>query len=92
MKNVDFLVKRVVHFNKIIKMSIKFNIVIFFKLRDNNLSIDRDFIFVLKRIDRLKSENDVLLYIVDAYIAIVHVINVNSKNIYLLKNSKLNII
>ena len=91
-KNIDFSIKRVVRFSNVIKILIKFNIVIFFKLRDNNLFIDRDFIFVLKKINRLKSENDVLLYIVDVYIAIVHVININSKNIYLLKNSKLNII
>ena len=91
-KNVDLLVKRVVHFNNVIKVLTKFNIAIFFKLRDNSLFIDRDFIFVLKKINRLENEDDVLLYIVDVHIAIVHVININLKNIYLFKNSKLNII
>ena len=91
-KNIDSSIKRVVRFDKTIKILTKFNIVISFKLCNNSLSIDRDFIFVSKRIDRLENKNDILLYIVDIYIAIVYIINVNLKNIYLFKNSKLNII
>ena len=55
-KNIDFLIKRVVRFSDVIKILIKFNIVIFFKLRDNSLFIDRDFIFVFKKINRLKTK------------------------------------
>ena len=45
-KSVDFLIKRVVRFSNVTKISFRFNIIISFKLRDkDSLFVDRDFMF-----------------------------------------------
>ena len=52
--NANSQIKRVVHVNEIIKISIKSIFTISFKLRDkNNLFIKRDFMFTSTRIERL---------------------------------------
>ena len=92
-KNDDFSIKRVIRVNNVTKISTRFNITISFKLRDkNSLSIDRNFMFIFQRIDRLKFVDDVLLYIVDVRIFVIQIMNVNTKKIFIFKNNKLNII
>ena len=92
-KNVDFSIKKIIRFNNATKISIRFNIIISFKLRDKNiLSIERDFMFIFQRIDRLNFVDDVFSHIVDVYTFVIHVMNVNIEEIFIFKNSKLNII
>ena len=92
-KNVDFSMKRMMRFNNVTKISTRFNITISFKLRDkNSLSTNRNFMFTSQRIDRLKIVDDVFSHIVNVYISIVQVMNVNTENVFIFKNSKLDII
>ena len=93
MKNVDSIIKRVTRARSVVTIFVKFNIVIFFKFREKkSLSIDRDFMFVSQRIDRLKNKNDILSYIIDANTIVVLIQNANSKNVFILKFSKLSIV
>ena len=91
-KNVDSFVKRVARFSEITKISIKFKTIIAFKLREKKLSIERDFMFVSSKIDRLKAKDDIFSYIIDANIVVVLIYNANLKNVFFLKNSKLSVI
>ena len=92
-KNVESTINRVTRVNNVIKISIKFNTTISFKLRDKKkLFIDRDFIFVFQRIDRLKIDDDMLSHIIDVHIAIVLIQNINFENVYFFKNNKLKIV
>ena len=86
--NIDLSIKRIVRVNSIIKISIKFNVTISFKLRDKNnvLSIERNFMFVSKRIDRLNKNDDVLSHIINFVIENVLINNANTKNVFLFKN------
>ena len=71
-KNVESTINRVIRVNNVIKISIKFNTTISFKLRDKKkLFIDRDFMFIIQRIDRLKIDDNVLSHIIDVYIVII---------------------
>ena len=92
-KNDDFSIKRVIRINNNTKISTRFNIIISFKLRDkNSLFIDRNFMFISQRIDRLKFVDDVFSHIVDVRIFVIQIMNVNTKKIFIFKNNKLNII
>ena len=51
-KNIDLIIKRKTRAFNVIIIFVKFNTIIFFKLREKNtLSINRDFMFVLQRIN-----------------------------------------
>ena len=70
--NRDILIKRITKINDAIKISIYSIIIISFKFRDKfDLSNDKNFMFVFKRIDRLNVENDIIFHIVDVYIVVV---------------------
>ena len=88
--NTNLSIKRVVRVNEIIKISIKSTTTISFKLRDkNSLSIEHDFMFTSSRIERLNHDEDVLSHIIDAHIEIMQMHNINSKDVYILKNTRL---
>ena len=88
--NTNSSIKRVVRVNEIIKISIKSITTISFKLRDkNSLFIERDFMFTSLRIERLNHDKDVLSHIIDVHIEIVQMHNINSKNVYIFKNTRL---
>ena len=92
-KNADFLMKRMIRFSNVTKISTRFSITISFKLRDkDSLSTNRDFMFTTQRIDRLKIVDDVFFHIVDTYISIVQIMNVSIENVFIFKNNKLDII
>ena len=86
--NMNSSIKRVVRVSVVTKISIKFNVIISFKMRDKNnaLSIERDFMFVFKRIDRLKKNDDVLSHIINVVIEIVLINNVSIENVFISKN------
>ena len=87
--NTNSSIKRVVRVNEIIKISIKSITTISFKLRDkNNLFIERDFMFTSSRIERLNHDEDVLSHIIDVHIEIMQMHNINSKNVYIFKNTR----
>ena len=91
--NRDTSIKRIIKASDVIKISVHSVIIISFKLRDKfDLSNDKNFMFVFKRVDRLSVENNIMFHIVDAYIVVVQIRNANSNNIYLLKNIKLKIV
>ena len=75
-------VKRMVRSKGAVKIPANFNSIIPFEFRD--------FIFVFKKIYQLGNNGDVFSYIVDVYTAMVQVININTENVYSLKNNKLN--
>ena len=54
--------------------------------------IDRDFMFILQRINRLKFNDDVFSHIMNVNIDIVIMQNVNNKKIFLFKNCCINVI
>ena len=86
------MIKRIIKINNVTKILINFVTIIFFKLRDKfNLLNKRDFMFVSQRVEQLNIENNIMLYIVNVYIVIVQIRNVNSKKI-LFKNIKLKIV
>ena len=92
-KNVDSSIKRIIRFNNVTKISTRFSITISFKLRDkNSLFVERDFMFIFQRIDRLNLVDDVFSHIVDAHIFVIQVMNANVEEIFIFKNSKLSII
>ena len=87
--NTNSSIKRVVRVNEIIKISIKSITTISFKLRDkNNLFIERDFMFTSSRIKRLNHDENVLSHIIDAHIEMIQIHNINSKNVYIFKNTR----
>ena len=91
--NRDTSIKRIIKINDVIKISIHSIIMISFKFRDKiDLSNDKNFIFVFKRVDRLNVENDIMFHIVDVYIVVIQIRNLNSNNVYLFKNIKLKVI
>ena len=68
-------------------------ITILYKLRDKfNLLIDKDFMFTFQRLKSLNFENDIFSYIVDVYISVMQVRNINLLTIYIFKNSKISVI
>ena len=70
--NRDTSIKRIIKINDVIKISIHSIIIIFFKFRDKiDLSKDKNFMFVFKRVDQLNVENDIMSHIVDVYIVVV---------------------
>ena len=85
-------VKRVIRTNGIIKIPTNSNSNIFFKMRNKNFPAKRDFIFIPKKINKLKINGGVLSHIIYIHIISVQVINDSTKNVYLYKNNKLNII
>ena len=88
--NADSQIKRVVRVSETIKISIKSTTTISFKLRDqNSLSTERDFMFISSRIERLNQNENVLSHIIDAHIEMIQIHNINSKNVYILKNTRL---
>ena len=92
-KNVDFSMKRMICFSNVTKISTRFNIIVSFKLRDkNSFSTNRNFMFTSQRIDRLKIVDDVFSHIVNVYISIIQVMNVNIENLFIFKNNKFDII
>ena len=91
--NANSQIKRVVRVSEIIKISIKSITTISFKLRDqDNLFIERDFMFISSRIERLNQDEDVLSHIIDAHIEMIQVHNINSKDVYILKNTRLELV
>ena len=91
--NRDTSIKRVTRFAVDVKISIRFNTIISFKLRDKSkLLFDRNFMFVSQRIDRLKFDDDVFSHIIDAHTNVVMIQNVNDKNVFLSKNCRIKII
>ena len=86
-------IKKIVRANEIIKISIKFLIIIFFKFREKStLFVDRDFMFHFVRIVKLNNEDDVLSHIIDAHIEVVQVQNTNFEDVYISKNSRFEIV
>ena len=70
--NRDIFVKRIVKINNVIKILIHSIIIISFKFCNKiDLSNNKNFIFVFKRVNRLNVENDIMFHIVDVYIIIV---------------------
>ena len=91
--NHDVFVKRQIKVNDIIKISIRFCVIISFKLRDKfKLSKDKNFIFLSQSINRLNFENNVLLYFVNVNITIMQIRNINFDDVFLFKNCRINII
>ena len=91
--NADSQIKRVVRVSETIKISVKSATTISFKLRDqNSLSTERDFMFISSRIERLNQDEDVLSHIIDAHIEMIQVHNINSKDVYILKNTRLELV
>ena len=91
--NTNSSIKRVIRVSEFIKISIKSATTISFKLRDkNSLSIERDFMFTSARIDRLDQNEDVLSHIIDAHIEIIQMHNIHSKNVYIFKNTRLDLV
>ena len=91
--NTDSSIKRIARVNEVIKISIKSTTTISFKLRDkNNLFIERDFMFTSSRIERLNHDEDVLSHIIDAHIEMIQIHNINSKNVYILKNTRFELV
>ena len=91
--NTTSLIKRVVRVNEIIKISIKSITTISFKLRDkNNLFIERDFMFTSSQIERLNHDENVLSHIIDAHIEIIQIHNINSKDVYIFKNTRFELV
>ena len=91
--SADSTIKRVVRASEVIKISVKSLITILFKLRGKSaLSVDRDFMFHFARIVRLDNGDDVLSHIIDAHIEVVQVQNTNSEDVYIPKNSRLEIV
>ena len=88
--NTNSSIKRVARVNEVIKISIKSITTISFKLRDkNSLFIERDFMFTSSRIERLNHDEDVLSHIIDAHIEMIQIHNINSKDVYIFKNTRL---
>ena len=76
--------------NEIIKILIKLIFTIDFKLREkNNLFIDNDFMFTFSRIKRLNSNENVFFHIINVYTKMIQINNINFKNVYILKNTRL---
>ena len=91
--NANSQIKRVVRVNEIIKISIKSITTISFKLRDqDSLSTERDFMFISSRIERLNQNEDVLSHIIDAHIEMIQIHNINSKDVYILKNTRVELV
>ena len=91
--NTNSSIKRIARVNEIIKISIKSVTTISFKLRDkNSLFIERDFMFTSSRIERLNHDENVLSHIIDVYIEMIQIHNINSKNVYILKNTRLELV
>ena len=66
---------------------------ILYKLRDKtDLSTNKNFMFIPQRLKSLKSESGILSHIVDAYTEVIQVRNSNSEAVYILKNSKIDVI
>ena len=92
-KNADSIIKRVTRASNVTTIFVKSSTAILFKLREKEaLSINRDFMFVSQRIDRLRNENDVLSHIIDVNTIVVLMQNVNFEDVFLLKFNKLDII
>ena len=91
--NREISMKRIIRFVERIKIFVRFNIVISFKLRDKvKLFVDRDFMFISQRIDRLKTSDGVLSHIVNVNIEIVMIQNANHEKIFILKNNRIDVI
>ena len=91
--NKNSSIKQIIKINNIIKILINFITIIFFKLRDKfNLLNERDFMFVSQRVKRLNIKNNITLHIVNVYIVVVQIRNVNFENVFLFKNIKLKIV
>ena len=91
--NANSQIKRVVRVNEIIKISIKSITTISFKLRDqNSLFTERDFMFTSSRIERLNQDEDVFSHIIDAHIEMIQMHNINSKDVYIFKNTRLELV
>ena len=91
--NANSQIKRVARVNEIIKISIKSATTISFKLRDqNSLSTERDFMFTSSRIERLNQNEDVFFHIIDAHIEMIQMHNINSKDVYIFKNTRLELV
>ena len=91
--NKNSSIKQIIKINNVTKILINFITIIFFKLRDKfNLLNKHDFMFVSQRVERLNIENNIIFHIVDVYIAVVQIRNVNFKNVFLFKNIRLKII
>ena len=91
--NANSQIKRVTRVNEIIKISIKSIFTIFFKLREkNNLFIERDFMFTFSRIERLNQNENVFFHIIDAHTEMIQANNINSENVYILKNTRLRLV
>ena len=91
--NTNSSIKRVARVNEVIKISVKSATIISFKLRDkNNLSTERDFMFTSSRIERLNHDENVLFHIIDAHTEMIQIHNINSKDVYILKNTRLELV
>ena len=62
-------------------------------MRDKiKLFVDRNFMFISQRIDRLKVNDDVLFHIMNVNIEIVMIQNANHEKIFILKSSRIDVI
>ena len=66
-KNIDFSIKRMVRFNRIIKIPARFNSIIFFKLQGKNFPAGRNFMFIPKKIVQLKNNGGMLSHIINVH-------------------------
>ena len=91
--NFDSQIKRIVRVNETIKISIKFAIVISFKFREKStLSTNRNFMFHLVKIIKLKNEEEILSHIIDAHTKMMQIHNTNFENVFIFKNNRLKIV
>ena len=87
--NTNSSIKRIARVNEIIKISVKSITTISFKLRSkDSLFIERDFMFTSSRIEQLDHDENVLFHIIDAHTEIVQIHNINSKDVYIFKNTR----
>ena len=91
--NRETPIKRIVRFAEKVKIFARFSIAIFFKLRDKfKLLVDRNFMFIFQRIDRLEASGGVLFHIVDVNIEVVMIQNASHEKVFIFKSSRIDII
>ena len=93
MTNFDFLVKRLAKAANSLNILINSIITISYKLQSKfNLLINKDFMFIFQRLKLLDFKDNIFSYIVDVYINVMQIRNINLSTIYIFKNSKINVI
>ena len=91
--NNDFSIKRLIKAVDDLKIFINSIITIFYKLKNKfDLLINKNFMFISQRFDRLKQKNDIFFHIVDVHIDVMQIRNIINSTIYIFKNNKINVI